>query len=175
MVTPVARREATRYLRQTFQMSERRACRVIGSDRTSVRYQGVRPNDGELRERLKKMQAAARNRESLRGKSEEGAGQKRHQREHVEIDAIGARQAVGAPRFGFLVHDLCACGQDCGNGVAQARRVGAIGEFEVDALEAPQSSEPPLRRGDVHHRDVLIVGDSGQGPYDSERHCASVG
>src|SRR5580765_6094336 len=34
-------------------MSERRACRVIGSDRTSVRYQGVRPDDEELRERLK--------------------------------------------------------------------------------------------------------------------------
>ena len=34
-------------------MSERRACRVIGTDRTSVRYQGVRPDDGALRERLK--------------------------------------------------------------------------------------------------------------------------
>ena len=34
-------------------MSERRACRVIGSDRTSVRYRGVRPDNGELRERLK--------------------------------------------------------------------------------------------------------------------------
>src|SRR5271169_3829891 len=53
VVTPAARREATTYLRQTFEMSERRACRVIGSDRTSVRYQGVRPDDGVLRERLK--------------------------------------------------------------------------------------------------------------------------
>src|SRR3979490_1707118 len=52
-VTPVARREATRYLRQTFQMSERRACRVIGTDRTSVRYQATRPDDAALRERLK--------------------------------------------------------------------------------------------------------------------------
>ncbi len=34
-------------------MSERRACRVIGTDRTSVRYQGVRPADDALRERLK--------------------------------------------------------------------------------------------------------------------------
>jgi putative transposase len=41
------------YLRQTFEMSERRACRVIGTDRTSVRYQGVRPDDVALRERLK--------------------------------------------------------------------------------------------------------------------------
>jgi putative transposase len=34
-------------------MSQRRACRVLGTDRTSVRYQTTRPNDGELRERLK--------------------------------------------------------------------------------------------------------------------------
>jgi len=40
-LTPAARREATTYLRQTFEMSERRACRVIGTDRTSVCYQGV--------------------------------------------------------------------------------------------------------------------------------------
>ncbi len=34
-------------------MSERRACRVIGSDRRSVRYQGVRRDDEVLHERLK--------------------------------------------------------------------------------------------------------------------------
>jgi len=52
-VRPAARREAVAYLRQAFEMSERRACRVIGGNRTSVRYQGVRPDDGVLRERLK--------------------------------------------------------------------------------------------------------------------------
>jgi putative transposase len=53
VVTPAARREAATYLRRAFGMSERRACRVIGTDRTSVRYQGVRPDDEVLRERLK--------------------------------------------------------------------------------------------------------------------------
>jgi putative transposase len=53
VVTPAARREAARYLRQAYEMSERRACRVIGTDRTSMRYQGVRPADDALRERLK--------------------------------------------------------------------------------------------------------------------------
>ena len=41
------------HLRQVFQMSERRACRVIGTDRAGVRYRAVRPEDGALRERLK--------------------------------------------------------------------------------------------------------------------------
>ena len=53
MVTPAARRGATPHLRRAFEMSERRACRVIGTDRTSIRYQGVRVDDVALRERLK--------------------------------------------------------------------------------------------------------------------------
>jgi len=53
VVTPAARREAAAYLRRAFEMSERRACRVIGTDRTSVRYQATRPDDAALRERLK--------------------------------------------------------------------------------------------------------------------------
>jgi putative transposase len=36
-------------------MSERRACRVIGTDRASVRYRGLRRDDAALRERLKSL------------------------------------------------------------------------------------------------------------------------
>jgi putative transposase len=53
MVTPAAHREAAAYLQSTYEMSQRRACRVIDTDRTSVRYQVTRPDDGALRERLK--------------------------------------------------------------------------------------------------------------------------
>jgi putative transposase len=53
MVTPAAHREAAVYLQSTYEMSQRRACRVISTDRTSVRYQSARPDDGHLRERLK--------------------------------------------------------------------------------------------------------------------------
>jgi transposase InsO family protein len=53
MVTPAAHREAAAYLQQTYEMSQRRACRVIAGDRASVRYQAKRADDGALRERLK--------------------------------------------------------------------------------------------------------------------------
>ena len=52
-MTPAAHREAATYLQSAHGMSERRACRVIGADRASVRYQATRPDDGVLRERLK--------------------------------------------------------------------------------------------------------------------------
>ena len=60
MVTPAARREAVAYLAEAFDMSERRACRVVGVDRTSVRYQGSRPDDAVLRGRLKELAAERR-------------------------------------------------------------------------------------------------------------------
>src|SRR6185312_5672634 len=41
------------YLQATHEMSQRRACRVLNTDRASVRYQTTRPDDGFLRERLK--------------------------------------------------------------------------------------------------------------------------
>ena len=53
MVTPAARREAVAILVDTHEMSERRACSVIGADRTSVRYCSRRPDDAGLRERMR--------------------------------------------------------------------------------------------------------------------------
>ena len=53
MVTPAAHREAVAHLRTAYEMSERRACCIIGCDRASVRYQARRPDDAPLRERLR--------------------------------------------------------------------------------------------------------------------------
>lgn len=53
MVTPAARREAVAHLEQGYEMSERRACSVIGADRSSVRYRHRRPADRELRKVLR--------------------------------------------------------------------------------------------------------------------------
>ena len=53
MVTPAAKREAVAHLRSTFEMSERRACRIIGCVRMTVRYRSRRVDDSSLRTRLR--------------------------------------------------------------------------------------------------------------------------
>ena len=55
MVGPAACREASLHLRAAFGVSERRACRLIGADRASVRYRSRRPKDDALRERLRQL------------------------------------------------------------------------------------------------------------------------
>jgi putative transposase len=60
MVTPVVRREAIVYLRETYAVSERRACRTTGTDRSSVRYRSVKPDDAPIRERLRALSAERR-------------------------------------------------------------------------------------------------------------------
>ena len=55
MVTPAAEREAVAHLRSAFEMSERRACKVIDCCRMTVRYATTRTDDGVLRERMKAM------------------------------------------------------------------------------------------------------------------------
>ena len=53
MVRPAAKREAVAYLREHFQMSERRACSVLAADRKMIRYTSRRPPETALRERLR--------------------------------------------------------------------------------------------------------------------------
>jgi putative transposase len=60
MVTPAARREAVAHLRTSFEVSERRACAVLGVDRTSVRYCGDRPDDVAVRARIRELAAIRR-------------------------------------------------------------------------------------------------------------------
>jgi transposase InsO family protein len=53
-------REAVAHLQASLGMSERRACRVVGADRKSVRYRSTRPDDADLRERLRSLAAERR-------------------------------------------------------------------------------------------------------------------
>lgn len=53
MVTPAAKRQAVNHLQATFEVSQRRACDVLGVDRTLIRYQSRRADDAALREKLR--------------------------------------------------------------------------------------------------------------------------
>jgi putative transposase len=61
MVTPVARREVVAHVVVSHAVSERRACRTLGVDRSSHRYRSRRPDDAELRAKLRAL-AHARHR-----------------------------------------------------------------------------------------------------------------
>lgn len=52
MVTPAVKREAVAHLKTAHEMSERRACQVIGCVRMTIRYRSRRPDDPKLRARL---------------------------------------------------------------------------------------------------------------------------
>jgi len=55
MVRPVDKRANVARLQAEFSVSERRACRVIGADRTSMRYRTRRAPDTALRQRLREL------------------------------------------------------------------------------------------------------------------------
>ena len=60
MVTPAARREAASYLGRVYEVSQRRACQVIGMERSSICYRGRRPKAGLIRSRLREIAALRR-------------------------------------------------------------------------------------------------------------------
>ena len=51
-MTPPARREAVRLAGEIGGLSERRACRLVGTSRAMVRYRSRRPSDAPLRAQL---------------------------------------------------------------------------------------------------------------------------
>lgn len=57
---PAAQRKAVEHARQLFSISERRACTIFSVDRTSMRYAHRRPDDGDLRSRLREIAAERR-------------------------------------------------------------------------------------------------------------------
>lgn len=48
------------HLCRSYEVSQRRACSVIGVDRTSIRYRSSRPDDGPIRTRLRELAAVRR-------------------------------------------------------------------------------------------------------------------
>jgi len=49
----MVKRQAVTHLRAKLGLSERRACKIVGADRTMIRYQSCRPPEIKLRTRLR--------------------------------------------------------------------------------------------------------------------------
>jgi len=60
MVTPDAKRDAILHVQAAFEVSQRRACKVLAVDRSSVRYRSIRPDDGHLREKIRSVASERR-------------------------------------------------------------------------------------------------------------------
>ena len=58
MVSPAQRRDAVRWAQTAYQVSERRACRALGVERTGVRYRPRKAPDTALRQRLRELAQA---------------------------------------------------------------------------------------------------------------------
>ena len=96
--------------------------------------------------------APARHFQRLRREHQETAGEQRHQREHVQVDAVGARQ-VGAGLLHRVQRRHVRAGrQQRGDLRAHRLAVGARREAQVDAVQLAQPPEAPLRGGDVGER-----------------------
>src|SRR5690242_2839737 len=60
VVTPAARRAAVTAAREAHGISERRACSILGTDRSAMRYRHRRGDDAATRQRLKELAAERR-------------------------------------------------------------------------------------------------------------------
>ncbi len=60
MVTPDAKRSAVVHACDRHGVSQRRACKVLTFDRSSVRYKSIRPDDRDLREAIREVAAERR-------------------------------------------------------------------------------------------------------------------
>ena len=60
MVTPAVKRQAVAHLCAAYEVSQRRACRTMGAERTSMRYRSIRPDDAALRSRLRELASQRR-------------------------------------------------------------------------------------------------------------------
>ena len=133
MVTPAARREAVAHLQASLGMSERRACRVVGADRKSMRYRSTRPDDADVRMRLRDLAQQRRRfgyrrlhillrrdgvlinrKKTQRLYTEEGLTVRKRRSRRRAVGARAAPPVVALPNQRWsldFVHDQMACGR----------------------------------------------------------------
>ena len=106
----------------------------------------------------RELRAPAHHGESLRRKNEQPAGEERHQRQHVEVDAVGARQRAASLDVGVRPLDESARRHLGAQALGQALRVGPRAQPQVDAVQKARALEDHLCRTDVDDRKSLTAG-----------------
>jgi len=128
ILTPATKHEAVAHLRTGCELSERRACSIIGGDRTTMRYRSRRAGDEVLRVRMRELAAERRRfgypRAPGRARCEPQTTQRLYREEGLTVRRRRGRKRATGARAPLLwptlpntrwsidfVHDQRACGR----------------------------------------------------------------
>ena len=103
---------------------------------------------------------------------QKAARQQRHQRQHIEIDAVGARQRIALRRLIITVADQRARRQYRRQAHANSGAVCTIGQFEIDPVDPAKPPETGLRRSNIDDPQPPSFGDRRQ--YATHDHGADM-
>lgn len=145
---PAARRCAVHYLEGQYGISERRACRLVGLPRSTLRYQAKAKADAELRTRLRELAAERprfgyRRLHALLRREEYRVNHKRiHRLYRLEGLAVQRRRRKrvaegrgGGPHLGEQPND-CWCLDFVSDALASGRRFRALSVLDTCTREA---------------------------------------
>ena len=163
-VAEIAAQEPQRRLRERYAEDEADD-RARQSDEGALAEQRRLDLAGRCAERAHQAQrgAPAQHGQRLRGEHQKRARQQGHQRQHVEIDAIGAGHREGAIALDLRRdgHGSRRRGGSSGGCGKPAADVPAV-EAQIDAVQPADVLKRPLRRADIHDPEFLAVGAFGQ-------------
>ena len=103
------------------------------------------------------MRATPHKRQHLRGKHQESSGEQRNQRQHIEIQAVGPRQARAAFRIGLRGCHVHTGGKLVLQFALERRDNHARLEPQIDTAKLAKAAETPLCSGDVHDANPLPI------------------
>ena len=111
----------------------------------------------------RKLRPALRHAEGQHREHEKRPGEQRHQRQHRQVDAVGAREVAHPLRRIARLGQRGLCGP-AGQGLQRLLEGAAVGaglQLQVDAGELAHAAQQVLRGANVHHRQRCAGGAHG--------------
>ena len=115
------------------------------------------PARGAEHAQQREVSAPADDRQRLCGKDEQSSGEQRDEREDVQIDAVGSRQARACREARLRTLDGEARRKPLSQLVAKRGKIHSGLEPQIDARNHAQPIEVRLCSCDVHHRETLVL------------------